>query len=107
MVADPEHRMLAVDAVQRGAAGAGLALIARAPGWIAEIIAPGALQYIAAERGHVADSRAGRELEGLRHSRVTPPDVGALSCASPRRGAAELASVGGADNAGTTPAARL
>src|SRR5438046_6269816 len=100
MVADPEHRMLAVDAVQRGAAGAGLALIARAPGWIAEIIAPGALQYIAAERGHVADLRAGREIEGLRNDRVISPDLGILAGSGHRHESAAIESVGATLDAG-------
>jgi hypothetical protein len=37
MITDPEHGVLAVDPVERGAAGPGLALVARPPGRIAKI----------------------------------------------------------------------
>ncbi len=100
MVADPEHRVLAVDTVQRGAAGAGLTLVARAPGRIAEIITPRPLQYIAAERRHVAELRAGGEIEGLGDHRVIPPDLRMLGCGSHRDESAEIERVGVALDAG-------
>ena len=100
MVADPEHRVLAVDAVQCGAAGARFALVARAPGRIAEIIAPGPLQYIAAERRHIAELRAGREIEGLRDDRVIPPYLRMLGRGSHRHESADVERVGTALDAG-------
>src|SRR5205823_4150148 len=107
MVADPEHSMLAVDATQRGAAGARLALVACAPGWIAEIIAPGPLQYIAAERRHVADLRAGSEIEGLGDDRVIVPYLRMLAGGGHRDESAEIEPVDATFDAGPRRVERI
>ena len=53
----------------RGAAGAGIALVAVGIGGVAEIGAASALKHVAAKRGHVADLRGGGELQRLRDHR--------------------------------------
>ena len=60
-----EHRMGAIEAFQRGAAGSRIALVAIGVADVAEIAAAGALQDVAAERRHVAQLRAGGELERI------------------------------------------
>ena len=59
----PEHGVQAVEAVQRRAARARIALVALGVGDVAEIGAARALQHVAAEARHVADLRAGGELQ--------------------------------------------
>ena len=76
LVAGAEHRMLAVDAVHRGAAGAGIALVAGATARVAEIAAAGPLQHVAAERRHVAQLRAGGELQRLGDDRIVALHLG-------------------------------
>ena len=99
--------MLAVDATQRGAAGARLALVACAPGWIAEIIAPGPLQYIAAERRHVANLRAGSEIEGLGDDRVIVPYLRMLAGGGHRDESAEIEPVDATFDAGPRRVERI
>ena len=53
-----EHRMGAIETLQRGAAGTGVALVAVRIADIAEIAAARPLQNIAAQRRHVAQLRA-------------------------------------------------
>ena len=68
--------MGAVEAVQRGAAGARIALVAIAIADVAEIAAARPLQDIAAERRHVAQLRAGGKLERVRDHRIIALDFG-------------------------------
>ncbi len=60
-----EYGVRPVDAVQRGAAGAGIALVAIGVGRVSKVGATRALQDVAAEQGHVADLRTGGELKRL------------------------------------------
>jgi len=56
VLAASKHGVDAVIAVERTAAAAGLALVA-GQGGIPKVVAPGALQKIAARRGHVPQLR--------------------------------------------------
>ncbi len=66
----PSTACVRLIAGQGGAAGAGIALVARRVGRVAEISAAGALQDVAAEARHVADLLAGGELQRLRDDRI-------------------------------------
>ena len=59
VVGPAEDRVPLVEAVERRAAGARLALVAGATAPVAEIGAAGPLQQVAADRRHVADLRRG------------------------------------------------
>jgi hypothetical protein len=61
-IIDTEYRMIAIEASDRCAARAGIALIARRPTRVAIVRTPRFLQDIAAERRHIAQLRAGRKL---------------------------------------------
>ena len=74
--------MGAVEAVQRGAAGSGIALVAIVVADVAEIAASGPLQHVAAERRHVAELRTGGELERLGDDRIVRAAYPALSATS-------------------------
>ena len=65
MGAHAQHRVHALQAVERRAAGAGTALVAGRPGGVAEIVAARPLQHVAAEGRHVAQLGAGRQREAL------------------------------------------
>ena len=77
-LADAEHGVDAVDTFHRGAARAGIALVAVGIRGVAKISAAGALENIAAEARHVADLLAGGELERLRDHRAVAQDRGML-----------------------------
>src|SRR2546423_1866000 len=67
--------MPAIDAVHRGASGAGIALVAGLPAGVAEIGASRALQDVAAQRRHIPDLLAGGELQRLRQNRRVTVDL--------------------------------
>src|ERR1700683_3138684 len=73
-IADTKNSVFAIDAFESRATGAWLSLVAGAPGWIAEITAPRALQYIAAEGSHVAQLRAGGQLQRLSDDGIVAPN---------------------------------
>ena len=66
----PEDGVHAVDAFQRAAAGAGLALVA-GHGRVVEVGAAGALQHIAAHGGHVAQLGRSPGIQGLHQQRLS------------------------------------
>ncbi len=68
--------MVAVDAVEGGAARPGRTLVARLPTGIAEVGATRALQEVAAEGGHVAQLGAGGLLQALGDGRIVALDLG-------------------------------
>lgn len=59
MLARAENRMLALHAVARGAARAGVALVAGVEADVVEVMAARALHQIAADRRHIAQLRRG------------------------------------------------
>ncbi len=69
MLGGPEDRVVAVLARHCGATAAGSALVARL-GQVAEIAAPGPLEQVPADRGHVAQLPGGSGEECLREGRV-------------------------------------
>ncbi len=72
----PRMASIAVVAVDGGAAGAGLALVAGVGG-VAEVDAAGALEQVAGGGGHVAELRGGAGEQGLReHGVVAQDDLG-------------------------------
>lgn len=76
LVGDAEHRMHAIDAVHRGTAGAGIALVAVLIGDIAKVVATRPLHHVAAERRHVAQLSAGGELQRIRDHGIAALDLG-------------------------------
>ncbi len=70
VLGNAQHRMQAVETADGLAPRAGPTLVAGPPCRIAEIGAAGALQDVAAERGHVADLGARRQRQGLGDHRI-------------------------------------
>src|SRR6516225_6207519 len=87
--------MLAVDPVKRSAAAARFALVAFTPGRVAKVVAPGSLQNIAAECGHIADLGACREIKCLDHDRIVAPDIWMVGDGGHCRKGAQIENVGG------------
>ncbi len=76
--AGAEHGQQPVDPADCGTAGAGRALAAGGPARVAEVVAAGALQHVAAETCHVAQLGTCREPQRLRESRVVAQDCRVL-----------------------------
>src|SRR5436309_15672191 len=64
-IAGAEDRMFAIDATQCCAARTRIALVAGGPTRVTEIVAASTLQDIAAKSRHIADLRAGRQMQRL------------------------------------------
>ena len=78
LVADAEHRMVAIDAVQRCATRSGHALVALSEGRVSEVRAARALQHVAAEARHVAQARGGGQRHGLGYGGIIALDRGVV-----------------------------
>jgi hypothetical protein len=65
-----------VPSIHRGAAGSRIARIAVVVTHVAEVGAAGALQDVAAERGHVSELRTGGQLQRVGDDRIIALDIG-------------------------------
>lgn len=96
VLAGAQDRVAPVDAVQRGAAAARHALVARGPG-VAEVRAAHLLHQVAAHRRHVAQLGRRAEEQGLGKHREAVHDC---------RGLCDVANAGQRPDAQTAPGAR-